>query len=540
MTILGAFYGGGNKTVPAGKCLLHLSINTIDRLNLGTASWTVTATGKSFTATADSTGRADLLVDSGLTYTVTLTHQGSYYNDDPQTVAATSTGVVWVYFDLFQYPDIKTVVQVISKPGSTVTATSGSNTMTKMANSAGLAEFDGLATASVWTFTVNNESKTITIDRLLTTIEVGNTMIFGVRVAKSTSSPDSRCVYINDCAGYTPFVNNSGSFSPGSWDGNELIKDIKPVAKSGSTWTDLDKRSLSGCPTSTAGDAFVEVPTWWLSWTCDSNYHYIRFSNKKVDDTYQKFASMYEGKDVGMFHYGLFDMIVSSSKGYSYSGATPTVNMSITNFITYAQARGDGYDLATFYQTMYLTALMVLLFKSTDGQSAVGKGYTSGSSVQSRSKLTFGNDYGMAGSKTSGTTPMAFFWIHDFWGNIYDFIGGAKTNSSCKLMTITDGKSSVDEAKFTQRATTISSSSSGWVSDVEGTPEAGPFPKAFSGSSSTFWCDLGYVLASDFPSFGGCYRYGDSAGPFLWYFYYSATETYSYVGSRLSYRAGRA
>ena len=115
--------GGGSKTVPAGKCLAHLSINTKDRQNLSTASWTITATGKSYTAQADASGRADILVDSGVTYTVALTHQGVYYNDGPQTFVADSTGVVWIYFDLFMYPDVTLFRGTFTGDGTTKTFT---------------------------------------------------------------------------------------------------------------------------------------------------------------------------------------------------------------------------------------------------------------------------------------------------------------------------------------------------------------------------------------------------------------------------------
>ena len=147
----------------------------------------------------------------------------------------------------------------------------------------------------------------------------------------------------------------------------------------------------------------------------------------------------------------------------------------------------------------------------------------------------------MYGYPSDATKPVSFFWIHDFWGNIYDFVGCAKTDSSCRLMTIIDGYSSVTESDFTLVTPyTPTGSRGGWVSDVVGTTGAGFLPKTCSGSSSTFWCDCGYVYASYFPCWGGFWSNGDNAGPFFWYFDNSATSAYSYIGSRLSYRSGRA
>ena len=147
----------------------------------------------------------------------------------------------------------------------------------------------------------------------------------------------------------------------------------------------------------------------------------------------------------------------------------------------------------------------------------------------------------MYGYPSDATKPVSFFWIHDFWGNIYDFVGCAKTDSSSRLMTIIDGYSSVTESDFTLvTPNTPTDNRGGYVSDVVGTNGAGFLPKTCSGSTTTFWCDSGNVYASYFPRWGGYWSYGDSAGPFYWRFDYSATDTDSSVGSRLSYRSGRA
>ncbi len=449
-----------------------------------------------------------------------------------------------VYFDLFMYPNVGTMVNVITNAGITVTGTSGTSTMTAVAGSDGVATFQGMPTGSVWTYTANGESATVTIDRLLQTITVGKTWIYGVEITKATSNPSDRVTYISDAAGFTPVTNDAGSFDMGSWAGNDLISGIAPISKSGTTRTYLDKKTLDGCPTSTSADALVEVPTWYLSLTNDdeTGKQYIRFSNHKVDDTYQDYAGTFNGERVGAFWIGMFGGYVSSTSLYSYSGATPTVNKSITNFIAYAKARGDGYDIETYYQITYLTALLVLLFKSTNGQATLGKGLTSsGSAAQSRSKLAFANDYGMSGYPADATKPVAFFWIHDFWGNVYEFVGGAKTDASQRLMTIIDGYSSVTESDFTLVSPeTPTGSRVGYVKDVVCTTEAGFLPRTTGASASSFWCDFSCVHASIFPRWGGGWSDGDGAGPFLWYFDYSASGTDSRIGSRLSYRSGFA
>ncbi len=100
MTIVGAFLGSGVELVPAGSCLLKLQVVTSDRQSMGGAIFTVTGTGFSQTATADASGRAEITVPSGYTYTVALTHSGLYFNDEAQTVIAESATTKFVYFDL--------------------------------------------------------------------------------------------------------------------------------------------------------------------------------------------------------------------------------------------------------------------------------------------------------------------------------------------------------------------------------------------------------------------------------------------------------
>jgi len=86
--------------VPANQTLVILQMLTWDRQNLNGATFTISATGYSESVTADASGRAVKYVPSGVTYTVSLTHQGDYLNDDDQIFTASPEEVVWVDFDL--------------------------------------------------------------------------------------------------------------------------------------------------------------------------------------------------------------------------------------------------------------------------------------------------------------------------------------------------------------------------------------------------------------------------------------------------------
>ena len=100
MSIIQATLAGGVEIVPAGYCKISLQIMTPDGLNLSTASWSLSGGGQTYSASADASGRASVLVASGTTYTVTLTHQGDYFNDGAQTVVADSAECKLVIFEL--------------------------------------------------------------------------------------------------------------------------------------------------------------------------------------------------------------------------------------------------------------------------------------------------------------------------------------------------------------------------------------------------------------------------------------------------------
>ena len=550
MAMIGAFLGGPDTTLPAGKAGISLCVNTTDRLNLATASFSVTASGFNQTVQADASGRAYIEVDAGKTYTVALNHQGSYENDGPQMVIAESRMQYGVFFDLFYYLAASTVVRVKTKAGATVTATrqDDNQQITATADTSdgknGYAYLRGLSVGDTWTITANGESKTLMVEDVYYELDIGSeVMIFGIRIQESVSDPVSRCVYIENNASWPKGTRNS----VGNWlTGKTPFTDIKPVMFNGSTWTDLNKRNLaqdvngSSVDITTLGnDVFVEVPTWWLSMKSEGGYKYIRFADKQVDSTYKKLASLWKGEDVGMFHRGCFHACNSSNKTYSSRNRSPTVNVSTEGFRASCQARGEGYDKDMWHMNTYMHALCTLFFGTTNPQTIL-RGYVNDSAKITENIVTFDNDLGIAGS-TSGTQMMSFLWVNAEWGNVYSFIGGAKTDRNCRLQTLDNGEpDNTTGENYVTHDTSPQSSRSGYISEMDmQSTEVGFFPKACSGSSSTYWADYGYVHASSFPFVGGGWFDGDKAGPFYAYFSSSASSAGSRISSRLSYRAGR-
>lgn len=366
--------------------------------------------------------------------------------------------------------------------------------------------------------------------------------IFGVRITIAESNPLTRVVYTDDAVGFTPCSNAGTSVSMGSWAGSKLISDIVPVEMSidgNHTEHELSHTNLNylldgTTPATATWDKFTKIPFKWLSLSSDATYIYIKFSDIQQDASYTDWYFSYNGTVKENMYIGDFLAYVTGSNAYSRTGQTPTPNISITDWITYSQARGTGYDLFRYNQLIFLQCLYIVLFKSTDSQTALGYGYVGGSESQTTgADNTLVNEYGMYGNVSAQTSRMSFFWIEDFWGNMYQWIGGIQSNASYNLLV--SDKSAITPTGWTTITTGLSTSVGGFISAVVGSQKGGFCITVGSGSETTYWCDYGDLSASAFPKFGGYWKRGANAGMFYLSVIYSATNTGASLGSRLSY-----
>ena len=508
--------------------------------------------GDTVIGVTDEGGYATMEIPTGVEFIVRVQPPDGYLVPDPQTVTMIYGTPQNMTFALIQSAVISVTVTDekteggAGAVGATVEISQNGDVIeTKTTDSLAKASFTvAPGTYSITGTAADGEtmlsSSEVTVAGGMTsavTLKVVYNIVYGFSIAVGTADPDARVTYpqtvfgqTNAAYGKTP-ASGTGANCMNGWAGCELISGIKRQTGSGSAWTDVSDRR-SAVAGSASSMVMTYVPTRYMKMTNDGTNIVCAFSMEQIDSTWKDYAGSVGSNHVGHFRVGCF---ACKSDFKSYSGQ-PKVKTSIADFIAGCQKLGTGYDIMTWYQWNYLAALAVLLYKSTDLQAAMASGYVSGSSVQSESALTFTNDYGMAGTPgNTGTTQMAFFWIQNLWGNISQFFGGAKT-SSYKLMTQTS-YSSVTESEFTKVTPEVGVSlSGGYITKVAGTTDAGFFPTAISGSGTTYFADRGYVGSSLFPYVGGSYDGGDYAGPFRAGFYYSASETDSGVGSRLSYR----
>ena len=422
-----------------------------------------------------------------------------------------------------------------------------------------------------------------------------------VDIAISESDPASRCTYPqtitvngatvdNSCYGYTPMSGSAGgTFSDGSWGDHFIVTNIKPVVSDGAATPTFTDAATDASTWTTGAEYFTEFPFNWLSITNDGSKIRIIFSDNDTqpDSTFQCYAharacDSYSNSQIetamgsvskaelssnsyfaDAFHLGCFGGNITDSKLYSKCSTTYSGNDKYANYWQWANARGGEYDCYSFQQMTYLQALFVLLYRSTDSQGAHSQGLAKVASETLAADTTNAplstDGHGMHG-KVGVAERNSFFWLHDLWGNMYQFIGGAwnRAGSTSKLYYWlprqansrafnngwTAATTYATQASLGDDTGLTGSNSGGFIYTTAGTNKGGFCPTSQSGASATtYWCDYGnvyyYSSLAIFPNVGGSTSGSTGiAGVFCCYVYFNSTYSYSNVGSRLSYRGG--
>lgn len=364
--------------------------------------------------------------------------------------------------------------------------------------------------------------------------------IWGVDIDTTNSNPKTSVTYTDDAVGIEP--NSS------EWD--EIIGNKPCILENGVVLGYLNPNDYTkyengtSAPITTVGkDVMVEFPKRGYKITTENNIVKIRLTDNPNASgySYKPFSRNAEG-DRDYFYYGAYKGYASSSKLYSVSGNTPTVNQTRATFRTYAKNRGTGYAQNGFYQLTYLQCCYLLRFKNLNSQEAVGYGYANDNSASITTGGT--NTIGMnselmsASDRTGGKKQIKCLGIEDFWGNIYQWVDGITTDSSRRLCVCHIPGSFSDSTSGTNInviASGVSSDIGNYLSKVQGSTDGGFVAKEVSGSDSTYFCDYATLCTSRVACFGGYWNYGAFAGAFNLPVNSSASDLNAAVGSRLMY-----
>lgn len=269
----------------------------------------------------------------------------------------------------------------------------------------------------------------------------------------------------------------------------------------------------------------------------DANTLSVSMTSEEDKAGYSYMAHSYKGNPISKFYLGAYKGYVSGNQLYSTSGQTPTGNVTIGNFRTYAQSRGTGYEQSGFFQLTFRQVMYLLKYKGQNAQIAVGRGFVDGNSA---AHVTGGtNGRGMDWGETSGKDQMKLFGLEDFYGNVYEFIDGIWSNSS-RQICVADGNFNDTGSGYTDAGTqAFSSNIGGYLRYPNGTNLAGfTGGKQTYGSDSTYFADYADVYASRLAYFGGSWGYASFAGVFRLSVYPTASDAGAALGARLMFMGG--
>lgn len=126
---------------------------------------------------------------------------------------------------------------------------------------------------------------------------------------------------------------------------------------------------LDGSPadlTGQEGDVMVVFLEFWYKWyKVDDNKFLYHFADHNIDGTYihvpQSLVGAYKG-------------YVSLNRLYSWSDVTPTTNVSLSDFRSYAKARGTGFQVIDFQQHCVIAMMLYAKYKTRNLQGVLGPG----------------------------------------------------------------------------------------------------------------------------------------------------------------------
>lgn len=305
--------------------------------------------------------------------------------------------------------------------------------------------------------------------------------------------------------------------------------------------------------TLTSGDnVMIKFPRMWIKMTKNGSTVTLSITDDPdaTADGFQYYAHSrwtFSGNkgtvDKDAFYLWAFKATNSSNVLKSWSNATPVVSITQANSITYARAN-DGnswsawYDIIWFYQREFVNALYLMKYWSADSQTKVWLWYTGASAKVN----TWGTVSQLSATywTTSNTQQVKLFWLEDWWGNVYEWIGWMCTDGSKNLWTALSGFTGniTTSSPYENTGTTIQHSWSYYcLSSIVWSNKwmFAPTATVNNWSYNTYYCDYAYVSASRLALAGGNWSNGSYAGAFFLDVFLSASDTNTYVGARLMF-----
>lgn len=381
--------------------------------------------------------------------------------------------------------------------------------------------------------------------------------LFGYDLVKSTSSPSGRVSYPDDVdnAGFTPAkMNFGGSFSYGDWNfapGEKFMPRPCMLTYAGVVDhylnpNDYTQKAEGGASkvadTSFGGNAMMEWPKIYTKRWEEGGVYHFRCSDTPQDESWECWSNYDRlNNQIDHFYTPIYFGSNVSSKLRSISGQANMVSQNATTEINYAKANGNDWYTEVLADRLLIQDLLVMMGKSTDGQTVYGKGRCDTNSAVNTGTM---NSRGMFWGSNNGTDGVKVFGMEHFWGNLWRRTAGWMNVNGTQKVKLTrgtkDGSTASDyntdgNGYKTVSGATPSGTSGGYISSMK-TEGFGRIPVTASGSSSTFEADGLWYNNSDtmYAIVGGYWGYGLHCGPFCAYLGDTPSNSSSNDGAALS------
>lgn len=461
------------EVIPDNKLRIEVVVTSFDGGAISGRTVQASGTGSSATALTDSTGKALMELDAGITYSVTITDVPSGYAK-PAAVSVGPTG--GQKYTANQFMAQKTVIIygvripiANSDPSNVVYTDDASSFSPAVMNGS---TFNDNGWFSRWPF------------NLIRPCLLKNGVVQG---------------YLNP--------NNLAQFENG-------------------TAADITSGN--------SGDVMIEIPKIYYKFSKDSTYYYIQIADEQ-EDGFSDWSFSYKGVIKDKFYIGAYYGYTLSSKLRSLSGKTPTVSQTLNTFRTQAQANGVGYEQVPLNKLILLQILYLIMFRHRNGQSVLGRGYVDGNSAVTSTGAT--NAKGRCWGETTGKLQMCFMNIEDFWGNLYGWIDGYYIDASGNRKTADGYFSDSDFSHYTTISTNSSSVNGYISKIECNEKLGFVITEASGSETTYFCDYGGASVGSGgrVPSFGGGWYGGSDAGPFRLSCNDSLSGSAGHIGGRLAF-----
>ena len=288
--------------------------------------------------------------------------------------------------------------------------------------------------------------------------------------------------------------------------------------------------------TGSHGQVMVEIPKfWWKTDEPTSDQYQWRISDAAQAGFTVHPAFVTDGVEKDYIYMSAFEADVSGSELTSVSGVQPDTDRTIGTYRTFAQARGTGWQLQTYWGTHALQILYLIEYADFDTQTTIGRGYVdaaSGSgneSINTGATISLGNASGAA-SGTDGLSAISYRGVENFWGNIWTFVDGLNVNNNVAYVSNENFASDTFSGDYTSIGTLNSGDS--YVTDVL-------FPHflatSLGGSDTSHLHDYYYADSNEqnIALFSGSWLDGSFAGGFMWILGSVSSSATRIIGSRL-------